>query len=112
VHIVIDENGGQHRWRLVGCTAHGADLLARGLRAYPDERACYHAIGLLADAPGEAILVVQQPDGPWRWLVNGPDGEPLADSPAVYRDAAACGRALATALAAVRRVAGTMFVAG
>jgi hypothetical protein len=111
VHIVIDENGGQHRWRLVGRTAHGADLLARGLRSSPDERACYHAIGLLADAPGEAMLVIQQPDGHWRWLVNGPDGEPLAESPAVYRDAAACGRALSTALAAVRRTAVDVSVA-
>lgn len=111
VNIMIDETGGQRRWRLVSRTAHGADVLARGVRAYPDERACCHAVGLLADAAGEAMLVVQQPDGHWRWLVSGPDGEPLAESPAVFRDAAACGRSLSTALAAVRRVGDAAFVA-
>ena len=55
--------------------------------------------------------MIQQPDGHWRWLVNGPDGEPLAESPAVYRDAAACGRALSAALAAFRRTAGDVSVA-
>jgi hypothetical protein len=95
VHIMIDENGGHHRWRLVRHTVHGADVLARGMSTYPDERACYHAVGLLADADGAAILVVQQPDGHWRWVVNGPDGEPLAESPPTFRDAATCGRALA-----------------
>ena len=41
------------------------------------------------------MLSVQEADGHWRSVVVGPDGEPLAESPAVLRDAAACGRALA-----------------
>jgi uncharacterized protein YegP (UPF0339 family) len=95
VQILIDSDGGQHRWRLVRRTAHGADLLARGARSYADERACYRAAALLCDAAAEAMLVVQQPDGHWRWRVVDRDGELLAESPAVFRDAASCGRALA-----------------
>ena len=95
VQIVMDTDGGRYRWRLVRRTPWGADVLARGVRPYPDEPACHHAVGLLAGAPGGAMLVTQQPDGHWRWVVHGPDGVPLAESPAVYRDAATCGRALA-----------------
>jgi hypothetical protein len=95
VRIVIDRDAGRYRWRLVRRTRQGADVLARSVRTFPDERACYRAAGMLADASGEAMLVVQQPDGHWRWVVNGPDGTPLAESPSVFRDAAACGHALA-----------------
>jgi hypothetical protein len=95
VGIMIDQHGDGYRWRLVRRTGHGADVLARGIRDYPDERGCYHATGMLPAAAGESMLVVQQPDGHWRWVVNGPDGGPLAESPAVFRDAAACGQALA-----------------
>ena len=37
MRILIDEDAGQYRWRLVRRTPQGADLLARGVRAYPDE---------------------------------------------------------------------------
>jgi hypothetical protein len=94
MHILIDKEGEQCRWRLVRRTDVGADLLARGTRTYPDEHACYHAVALLADAAGEAMLVLQQSDGHWKWLVNDPDGRPLVESPAVFRDAATCGQAL------------------
>ena len=95
MHILIDSDDGAYRWRLVRRTAQGADLVARGARGYRDERACYHAAALLAEADGAAGLVVQGSDGHWRWQVTGPDGAPLAESPAVFRDAASCGRALA-----------------
>ena len=107
MRIVINEDGGRYRWRLVHRHGYGADVLARGLRAHADERGCYREVGMLADARGEAMLVVQQPDGHWRWLVYGPDGTPLAESPAVFRDAAACGRALAD----LRRQAALLAVA-
>ncbi len=92
--IMIDTDGDRYRWRLVRPTQGGADVLARGACAYPDKGACYRAAGGLCTVSGEAMLVVQQPDGHWCWRVTGPDGEPLAESPAVFADAAACGRAL------------------
>ena len=79
-------------------------MLARGVADYPDEAACRQAVAALAEVPGEAALVVQQPDGHWRWQVTGTDGAPFAESPAVYHDAASCGRALAE----VRRAVGAL----
>jgi hypothetical protein len=95
VRILIDEDAGRYRWRLVRRTPQGADVLARGVRAYPDEHACRYAAAALGRAGAEAMLTVQEADGHWRWVVVGPDGEPLAESPAVLRNAAACERALA-----------------
>jgi hypothetical protein len=95
VHVLIDRDGPRYRWRLVRRTGSGADLLARSVPEYPDERACYQAAGQLAEAAPDSMLVVQQPDGHWRWVVRDPDGQPLAESPAVFRDATSCGHALA-----------------
>src|SRR5204862_1970268 len=88
VRISIDEDAGQYRWRLVRRTPQGADVVARSVRAYPDEHACRSAAAALGRASAEAMLSVQEADGHWRWVVMGPDGEPLAESPAVLRDAA------------------------
>jgi hypothetical protein len=95
VHTMIDEDGGQYRWRLVRHIRNGAEVVARGVPAYPDERACHEAADLLAEIKKYPTRTVQQPDGHWQWVVAGPDGEPFAESPAVFRDAAACVRALA-----------------
>jgi hypothetical protein len=95
VRIVIDRADGGYHWRLVRRTSTGADVLARGVGGCPDETACHQAVATLAGVPGEAGLVIQQPDGHWHWRVSGPDGQPLAESPGVYRDATRCGRALA-----------------
>jgi hypothetical protein len=108
VRILIDKDGERYRWRLVRRTPSGADVLARGVRGYLDERDCYLAAAALAEVSAEGMLVVQQRDGHWRWIAHGADGVPLAESPATYRDAAACGRALAV----VRREVATLPVAG
>ncbi len=92
--IVIEPDGDRYRWRLVRRTPAGADVLARGACAYPDEGACHRAAEQLAAVSGEAMLVVQQPDGHWCWQVTGADGHLLAESPALFADAATCGRAL------------------
>jgi len=95
MRILIDRDSkGHYRWRLVRRTPHGADVLARGVRGYPDERSCQDAAGLVGRASGEAMLIVQRSDGHWQWAISGPDGERLAESPAIFTDAAACGRAL------------------
>jgi len=102
MRILIDKDSAGYRWRMVQRTPTGADVLARGARSYPDERSCQDAVGALGDVGGGSMLAVQQPDGHWRWVVMGPDGRPLAESPAVFRDAATCGRALGTLQAELR----------
>ncbi|HKT01946.1 MAG TPA: hypothetical protein VJT31_20665 [Rugosimonospora sp.] len=94
MRVLIDEDRQGYRWWLLRPTPTGADVVARGARPYPDRHACKRAVDILARASGEAMLVVQRSDGFWGWQVTGPDGQPLAESPAVFRDAAACGRAL------------------
>jgi len=106
VRIVIDPDGDGYRFRLVRRTPEGADVLARSVRAYSDERDCYRVAADLADSPGEVMSVVQQPDGHWQWVANGTDGDALVESPAVFRDATSCGRALDD----VRREIGAMYV--
>jgi hypothetical protein len=91
---MIDEHPDGFSWRLIRAAGASADVVARGARVYPDECSCRRAAADLVAATGEAMLVVQAPDGHWRWQVCGPDGTPLAESPSVYRDAASCGRAL------------------
>ncbi len=95
MRIAVDNERGWFRWRLVRRTPFGADVLARSARCHPDERSCHAAVDRLAEAPADTMLVVQQPNGQWRWVVAAPDGYPLAESPAMFRDAAECNRALA-----------------
>jgi hypothetical protein len=95
MRIVIDEDGDRYRWRLVRANGHGADVVARSVRAYPDQRDCYRSVDAVAEVTADAARVVRQPDGHWRWIVISSDGEPLAESPGIFRDATACGEALA-----------------
>jgi uncharacterized protein YegP (UPF0339 family) len=95
MRILIDHDGDRYRWTLVRANGHGADVVARGVRSYPDERDCHHALAAVATAGADAALVIEQPDGQWRWIVTSADGEPLAESPAMFRDPAACSGALA-----------------
>jgi hypothetical protein len=95
LHLSITGAGGTYRWRLTRRTPRGADVLAQGLHSYPDEASCHRAAARLAHVPAEGMLAVQRPDGHWFWQITGDDGWPLARSPATFRDAASCGRALA-----------------
>lgn len=90
---------GRGRWRLVGRTGRGADLLAAGPL---DERAdqngppWQHALECLRDARGE--LQITAPDGRhYRWVLRDADGALIAWSPAVHRDAGQCRDAFGTA---------------
>jgi hypothetical protein len=40
------------------------------------------------------MRAMQQPDGRWLWVIDGPDGLPLAESVVAYDCAAVCGYAL------------------
>jgi hypothetical protein len=43
----------------------------------------------------DAVRLLCQPDGHWRWaVVTGAHGEPVAESPAVFRDVVSCHQAL------------------
>jgi uncharacterized protein YegP (UPF0339 family) len=98
---VVPDSG---RWRLVGRTGRGADVLATGpLTPAEDERAAWHdGLERLRDADGE--LVVGTPDDRhYRWVLRAADGTTIAASPPVYRDAVRCREAFAVA----RDAAGT-----
>jgi hypothetical protein len=98
VHVLIDDDGsGRFRWRLERRDQRGADLVARGARAYGDRRTCHRVAMALADAADDAVTVVCQSDGHWSWTLAGDDGEPVADSPAVFRDAVTCHQAFSDA---------------
>ena len=58
-------------------------------------------VSVSTTAPSEAI---QRMGGRWRWVLRRPDGTPLAESPAVYRDPAACVHALAEVRDAAREL--------
>jgi|SRR4051812_9654826 hypothetical protein len=92
---MIDRDGDRYRWRLVRANSHGADVVARSVGSYDDERECYRSLGDFVDASDEATDIVRQPDGHCRWVVCRPDGAPLAESPGPFRDGAACAQALA-----------------
>jgi hypothetical protein len=94
MRVLIDNDGVRYRWRIVQRTATGADVLARSTSSYADTQSCWDAVETLRHVTGTGMLALQQPDGHWRWVAHGPDGRPLAESPAVFSDAATCGRAL------------------
>ncbi len=115
VDRAVDTDGVRYRWRLIRRHPHGADLVARGVDSYPDRESCYRAVGLLADPDGDTTPALHLRGGGWRWVVRGPDGAPLAESPAVYRDAATCAHALAEVREAARELipfAGTRLSGG
>jgi hypothetical protein len=68
--------------------------VACGVRSYPDTAACDDAARRLLSADASAMRPVQQPDGRWLWVIDGPDAQPLAESVTAYDCAAACGYAL------------------
>jgi hypothetical protein len=87
------------RWRLVGRTGRGADVLASGRvagssrGARPEWR---DAVQRLRDADGD--LLVTSPDGRhYRWVLLDENGRPIANCPPVHRDPVQCRDAFATA---------------
>jgi hypothetical protein len=98
---VVPDRGEARGWRLVNRTGLGADVLARA--AVGGEPLTWQqAVERLRDGDG-VLSVVRTADGHFKWVLAGPAGALIAESPAVYRDAGVCGRAFADA----RRAAGT-----
>jgi hypothetical protein len=94
--VRVDGDGG-YRWTMVTSCANGLDEeqpVACGVRSYPDAAACDRAARRLLSVDASAMRPVQQPDGRWLWVIDGPDGRPLAESVTAYDYAAACGYAL------------------
>src|SRR5512142_3488716 len=90
---------GSGRWRLVGRTGRGADVLASGrvAGAEPDGGAQWRgALERLRDAAGD-LLVTSPDDRHYRWVLLDEDGRPVAGCPAVHRDPAQCRDAFDTA---------------
>lgn len=94
MHLKVKVDGaGGYRWTVVASRSQ-ADPVACGVCAYADPASCWRAaVQLLAASAGE-MMAVQQFSGGWRWVVNGEDGQRLAESAAVFDNAAACGYAL------------------
>jgi len=90
---------GSERWRLIGRTGRGADLLASGRQtedATGDGPRWQDAMERLRDADGD--LVVTSPDDRhYRWVLLDRDGRPIAACPPVHRDSVQCRDAFATA---------------
>jgi hypothetical protein len=63
------------------------------------------AVARLRDGAGDLRITVTG-DGHFQWILAGPDGTPIAESPAVYRDALACREGFATAQRAARAALG------
>jgi hypothetical protein len=107
---VVPEGTG-YRWLVSHTQREGP--LARSARLWPDEAACRASAALLTDAPGEAIVCVQEPDGGWRWRLAGADGGPLAESAVRFPQAPACRvSALAMQQLLARRLRETYAVTG
>jgi hypothetical protein len=90
---------GSGRWRLVGRTGRGADVLASGrLTEQPpgDGPRWQRALERLRDADGD-LLVTSPDDRHYRWVLLDDQGVPIATCAAVHRDAAQCRDAFATA---------------
>jgi hypothetical protein len=102
ITIVTDQDAAHPGWRMINRTGRGADVLARDVTGSADPQSRWRALKLLRDADG-TVSTVRQPDGHFQWRLSGPDGTPIAESPAVYRDAATCRRGFANA----RRAAAT-----
>jgi hypothetical protein len=90
---------GSGRWRLVGRTGRGADVLASGgvVESVAEERPHWRpALERLRDADGD-LLVTSPDDRHYRWVLLDEDGRPIADCPPVHRDPAQCRDAFDTA---------------
>jgi hypothetical protein len=88
--VWVTPEGSGYRW-LMSCDWAQNGPLARAAAVAPDEAACRASAAALSQAPGEAIVCVQQPDGGWRWRLAGADGIPLAESAVAFPEAPECG---------------------
>lgn len=104
IALVTGQRDARYGGRLVGGTATGADVPARaGTATVPVS--CRQALERLRDRDG-VFSVVDAPDGYLTWQLTGPDGVVIAESPAVYRDAATCRAAFTDAQRAARTAMG------
>jgi len=90
---------GSGRWRLVGRTGRGADVLASGLVAESapgDGPQWRPALERLRDGDGD-LLVTSTDDRHYRWALLDEDGRPVAACPPVHRDPTQCRDAFSTA---------------
>jgi hypothetical protein len=93
-------------WRLVSRTRLGADVLARATTTNAEPAAWQQAVERLRDGDG-TLSVGRTADGHYKWILSGPCGTPIAESPPVYRDAGECRRAFADAQRAARTALGS-----
>jgi hypothetical protein len=94
--VRVDGEGG-YRWTLVKSSGKGHEEgqpVACGARSYPDTAACDNAARRMLSVDASAMRPMQQPDGRWLWVIDGRDGQPLAESVNAFDCAAACGYAL------------------
>jgi hypothetical protein len=92
-------------WRLVSRTRLGADVLARATTG-AEPPTWQQAVERLRDGDG-TLSVVRMADGHYKWILVGPCGTPIAESPPVYRDPGACRHAFADAQRAARTALGS-----
>jgi hypothetical protein len=90
LQVMVSDDGGGYGWSLIRLTPSGADILAKGSKAYEDEASCRGAVALLGKVAQEALTVVRHSDGHWCWQVADPAGAVVAESPPVFRDAGSC----------------------
>jgi uncharacterized protein YegP (UPF0339 family) len=93
MQLVTTNGAGGYRWQLVRQLPAGADIVACGVRGYPDVEACHGAASRLADASGTIAVYTEDPGG-WRWRVTDASGQALAESAVAYRSLAECQDAL------------------
>jgi hypothetical protein len=98
ITIATDRPG----WRIINRTDNSADVLARAETGATDPASRWHTLQLLRDADG-VLSTVRQPDGHFQWKLSTPDGRLIAESPPLYRDAAACRRGFADACRAAAK---------
>jgi hypothetical protein len=91
-------------WVLYADTSTGCDLIARGVRAYPDPPAARAAARALADTGAEQVLSVQDADGCWRWRLYGDDGAEAAVSAGRFAQAHASYVDISRLLRVLRRL--------
>ena len=87
--VRVVREGAGYRWLLLAGERPEA-VLARAAGTAPDAVSCRAAAELLAEAPSEAIVCVQERDGGWRWRLAAADGTPLAESATRHADAPTC----------------------
>jgi hypothetical protein len=79
-------------WQLVVRLPAGCDVLARSAVRYRDEAVCRSGAAEAAVVRDDRIVCAQNPDGRWRWLAYGSDGDPVMESADTFGTAAECRR--------------------